>query len=282
MERDSLSLRWRYLQTTGKPVLKFNVRVSDLSGRVLFEKVAYKPHVHFHHLPAVAGLRAEVSVMTAAGLSAWSQPVVYRPQGAFAAAASPLEPSVEVLSVRSFDDSALVRVNLTAPGALLCSYYAASVRPAFAQRPVRHAGHARVLLQGLRPATEYAVECSLHARNATAQSARRSFRTRDAAAARSALTITDVEPFATFARVRVRSETPGEALCLPQRRRFGQASLAAFARLAKRFHVGERRGDEAQISNAGEEVTVVTENLHRGSGYRLQCMMEHELLREMG
>lgn len=27
---------------------------------------------------------------------------------------------------------------------------------------------------------------------------------------------------------------------------------------------------------------MITENLHRGSGYRLQCMMEHELYREMG
>lgn len=76
-----LFMRWRYLETTGKPVLKFNVRVTDLTGRVLFEKVAYKPHVHFHHLPTVEGLRAEVNVMTAAGLSAWSQPVVYRPLG---------------------------------------------------------------------------------------------------------------------------------------------------------------------------------------------------------
>lgn len=77
----SLSMRWRYLQATGKPVLKFNVRVSDLVGRVLFEKVAYKPHVHFQGLPSAEGLRAEVNVMTAAGLSAWSQPAVFRPQG---------------------------------------------------------------------------------------------------------------------------------------------------------------------------------------------------------
>lgn len=81
VDGSSLSMRWRYLQATGKPVLKFNVRVSDLLGRVLFEKVSYKPHAHFRGLPAVDGVRAEVNVMTAGGLSAWSQPVVFRAEG---------------------------------------------------------------------------------------------------------------------------------------------------------------------------------------------------------
>ena len=141
--------------------------------------------------------------------------------------------------MRAFSESAMVFVNLTAPGTLLCSYYSSSVRPAFADRPVRHAGHARVLLRGLQPSTEYSVECSLNAANRTVQSTRTSFQTSEITA--SHLTITDVEPFATFARIRVKSDTPGDALCLPQRRRFGQASLSAFARLAKRFHVKERR-----------------------------------------
>ena len=140
--------------------------------------------------------------------------------------------------MRALGESALVEVNVTAPGTLLCSYHASSIRPAFVDRPVRHAGAARVLLGGLQPATRYTVECSLNAGNRTVQSAGKSFESGEAAAR---LTITDVEPFATFARIRVKSDTPGDALCLPQRRRFGQASLSAFARLAKRFHVKERR-----------------------------------------
>ena len=74
-------MRWRYLETTGKPVLKFNVRVTDLSGRVMFEKASYKPHIRFHRVQSSQGLRAEVNVMTSAGLSAWSKPVVYQPSG---------------------------------------------------------------------------------------------------------------------------------------------------------------------------------------------------------
>lgn len=74
-------MRWRYLETTGKPVLKFNVRVTDLSGRVMFEKASYKPHIRFHHVQSGQGIRAEVNVMTSAGLSAWSKPVVYQPSG---------------------------------------------------------------------------------------------------------------------------------------------------------------------------------------------------------
>lgn len=149
-----------------------------------------------------------------------------------------VDPWVEVRSVRALGESALVEVNVTAPGTLLCAYHAASIRPAFVDRPVRHAGAARVLLGGLQPATRYTVECSLNAGNRTVQSAGKSFESGEAAAR---LTITDVEPFATFARIRVKSDTPGDALCLPQRTRFGQPSLAAFARLAKRFHVVEGR-----------------------------------------
>lgn len=78
---DMLAMRWRHFETNGKPVLKFNVRVTDLSGRVMFEKASYKPHVRFHHVQSRQGLRAEVNVMTSAGLSVWSKPVVYQPSG---------------------------------------------------------------------------------------------------------------------------------------------------------------------------------------------------------
>ena len=113
-----------------------------------------------------------------------------------------VDPWVEVRSVRALGESALVEVNVTAPGTLLCAYHAASIRPAFVDRPVRHAGAARVLLGGLQPATRYTVECSLNAGNRTVQSAGKSFESGEAAAR---LTITDVEPFATFARIRVKS-----------------------------------------------------------------------------
>lgn len=129
----------------------------------------------------------------------------------------------------------MVHVNLTSPGTLMCSYYSSTIRPAFESRPVHHAGHAGLLLKTLEPSTNYTVECSLHTTDRTVQSSKQSFLTSEPVAPH--LTITDVEPFATFARISVTSDTPGYALCLPQRHRFGETSLSSFARRAKRFHV---------------------------------------------
>ena len=137
--------------------------------------------------------------------------------------------------MRVFGEMAMVHVNLTSPGTLMCSYYSSTIRPAFESRPANHAGHAGLLLKTLEPSTNYTVECSLHTINRTVQSSKRSFFTSEPVAPH--LTITDVEPFATFARISVTSDTPGNALCLPQRHRFGETSLSSFARRAKRFHV---------------------------------------------
>ena len=73
----SLFVRWRMSQSGGRPVIKFNIRVSSLDGVVLFEKASYQPQIAFHHLTVVDGLRVEVNTMTSAGISEWSMPFVY-------------------------------------------------------------------------------------------------------------------------------------------------------------------------------------------------------------
>ena len=74
---NTLHIKWRMNQSGGRPVIKFNIRVSDLSGTVLYEKASYKPHIAFHNVPAVSGVKVEVNTMTSAGISEWSQPFVY-------------------------------------------------------------------------------------------------------------------------------------------------------------------------------------------------------------
>ena len=65
------------LHSGGRPIIKFNIRVSDLTGTVLYEKASYKSHIAFHNVPAVTGVKVEVNTMTSAGISEWSQPYVY-------------------------------------------------------------------------------------------------------------------------------------------------------------------------------------------------------------
>lgn len=44
VEDSLLKLYWRRVENNGRPILKYTVRVSDLTGRILLEKVSYKPH----------------------------------------------------------------------------------------------------------------------------------------------------------------------------------------------------------------------------------------------
>ena len=81
VEGSTLRTHWRPVESTGRPVLKYNVRVADLTGHVLFEKVAYKPFMTFRNVMTQNGLSVQVNVMTSAGLSEWSVPYVYNPTG---------------------------------------------------------------------------------------------------------------------------------------------------------------------------------------------------------
>lgn len=74
---DALLVRWHMKESGGRPVLKFNVRVSELSGRVLFEKTSYRDFIAFHSIPQRDDLQVSVNAMTALGLSAWSQPYLF-------------------------------------------------------------------------------------------------------------------------------------------------------------------------------------------------------------
>lgn len=229
VEDSLLKLHWRRVENNGRPILKYNVRVSDLTGRVLLEKVSYKPFILFRNVVTSNGLSVQVNAMTAAGLSEWSQPYVY----------SPSTPSVMIQSVSAYDALAVVHLNVTVPGSLLCSYYGSNVRPAFVNRKVHHAGHARMMLENLTPMTDYTVECSLHVDSITTQSNKQSFTT--PAHQSSHLEVTDVEPYSTFARISVRSDMPGVVRCMPMRKHFGRSSLRSFKRMAEQFFVRERR-----------------------------------------
>lgn len=229
VEDSLLKLHWRRVENNGRPILKYNVRVSDLTGRVLLEKVSYKPFIVFRDVVTSGGLAVQVNAMTAAGLSEWSQAYVY----------SPSTPAVAIQSVSAYDVVAVIHLNVTAPGSLLCSYYASNVRPAFASREVHHAGHARMMLENLTPETDYTVECSLHVDSLTTQSNKQSFTT--PAHQSSHLEVTDVEPYSTFARISVRSDVPGVVRCMPMRKHFGHNSLRSFKRMAEQFFVSEMR-----------------------------------------
>lgn len=146
-------------------------------------------------------------------------------------------------TVTAYDVLGVVHLNATMPGSLLCSYYADTVRPVFASRVTRHAGHARVVLEGLTPETAYTVECSLHAGAATVHSAKHTFTT--PAHLASHVEVADVEPFATYARIAITSDAPGAVRCLPMRPHLGATSLRAFHRLSQRVLVGARRRGDA-------------------------------------
>lgn len=151
----------------------------------------------------------------------------------------PLVPAVAVQKVSAHDTIAIVHVNVTTPGSLMCTYYSQTVRPAFANRQVHHAGHARLVLKDLTPEMTYSLDCSLHVQSITVNSLKESFTT--PAHQGSHLEITDVEPYSTFARVTVRSDMPGEVRCMPMRMHAGHSfhhtSMRTFQRFAKRFMV---------------------------------------------
>ena len=122
-----------------------------------------------------------------------------------------VEPAMNVISVDSHDVVATVHVNTTAPGTIMCSYYSSTVRPLFEERAIHHAGHAHLLLKNLEEEMAYTVECSLNHDGVTIQTEKVAFTTK--AHTQSHLTISDIETYSTFARVSIKSETPGEVLC---------------------------------------------------------------------
>lgn len=142
------------------------------------------------------------------------------------------------MSVNPHDVVATVHVNATAPGTVMCSYYSSTVRPLFEQRTIRHAGHAHLLLKKLEEEMTYTVECSLNTNEMTVQSNKVTFTT--SAHSDSHLSINDIETFSTFARVSLKSETPGEVLCMHRprsHRSHGMTSMNTFKRFAKRLYV---------------------------------------------
>lgn len=238
---DSLFVRWRMTQSGGRPVIKFNIRVSDLTGTVLFEKASYQPHIAFHHLTVTDNIKVEVNAMTSAGISQWSQPFIYSKSSRSFVNASFVEPAVSVMSVDAHDVIATIHLNATAPGTVMCSYYSPTVRPLFEQRPIRHAGHAHLHLKDLQEEMTYTVECSLNVNDVTVQSEKATFTTQ--AHTTSHLSVNDLETYSTFARVTLKSETPGEVLCMhrprhPHHRRHHHSSAHTFQRFAKRLFVG--------------------------------------------
>lgn len=145
------------------------------------------------------------------------------------------------MSVDAHDVVSTVHVNTTAPGTVICSYYSSTVRPLFEQRTIHHAGHAHLLLKNLKEEMTYTVECSLNTNDNTVQSNKVTFTT--TAHSDSHLSVNDIETFSTFARVSLKSETPGEVLCMHRPHSphsphsHQQISLNTFKRFAKRLYV---------------------------------------------
>ena len=127
----------------------------------------------------------------------------------------------------------MVHLNLTAPGNVVCSVYAPTIKPAFTERRVKHAGHARVFIAGLQEDSAYSVQCSLSVNDSpsSVSSNTASFTTQRHTA--SHIAITDVEAFSSFARVHVKSDTPGTVMCFPHRKHFGEMSMHSFRRFAE-------------------------------------------------
>ena len=131
----------------------------------------------------------------------------------------------------------MVHLNLTAPGNVVCSVYAPTIKPAFTERRVKHAGHTRVFIAGLQEDSAYSVQCSLSVNDSpsSVSSNTASFTTQRHTA--SHIAITDVEAFSSFARVHVKSDTPGTVMCFPHRKHFGEMSMHSFRRFAKTVFV---------------------------------------------
>lgn len=148
---------------------------------------------------------------------------------------------MSILSVDPHDVIATVHLNVTAPGTAICSYYSSTVRPLFEERTIHHAGHAHLLLKNLQEEMSYTVECSLNVNGATVQSEKSTFVTK--AHTDSHLSVNDLETYSTFARVTLKSETPGEVLCMhrPRHHRhhhpMSSSSMHTFQRFAKRLFV---------------------------------------------
>ena len=234
-----LLLQWDPIPT-GKPLLKYTVRVMA-GNEVLFEKVAMKPHAVFRD-ETPDTLTVQVNAITSAGISQWSRPYVYDANRGFFRGSFIVDPAVSIEGVSPSDETAIVHVNVTAPGTLLCSIYAPNRRPVFSRQEVTSAGAAGVLAGELAASTEYSVECSLHVAEKTVASQKVNFATIAPVAQK--VEIVDVEPFASFAKVAVRSAVSGEARCLAQELRHGAISAKSFDRRASRFMVRKSGGFE--------------------------------------
>lgn len=157
---------------------------------------------------------------------------------------------MSILSVNPHDVIATVHLNATAPGTAICSYYSSTVRPLFEERVIRHAGHAHLLLKDLQEEMSYTVECSLNVAGTTVQSEKMTFVTK--AHTDSHLSVNDIETYSTYARVTLKSETPGEVLCMhrprhqhhPRRHHMPGSSVHTFKRFAKRLFVSSRAGSD--------------------------------------
>ena len=227
-----LLLQWDPVPA-GKPLLKYTVRVMA-GNEVLFEKVAMKPRAVFRD-ETPDQLTVQVNAITSAGISQWSQPYVYDAIRAYFIGRFIVDPEVHIEGVSPSDETAIVHVNVTAPGTLLCSIYAPNRRPVFSRQEVTSAGATGVLAGELAAATDYSVECSLHVAEKTVTSSKVNFAT--IAAVAQIVSIVDVEPFSSFAKVAVRSDVSGEVRCLAQEWRHGAISARSFDRLASRFMV---------------------------------------------
>ena len=137
-----LLLQWDPIPT-GKPLLKYTVRVMA-GNEVLFEKVAMKPHAVFRD-ETPDTLTVQVNAITSAGISQWSRPYVYDANRGFFRGSFIVDPAVSIEGVSPSDETAIVHVNVTAPGTLLCSIYAPNRRPVFSRQEVTSAGAAGVL-----------------------------------------------------------------------------------------------------------------------------------------
>lgn len=207
-------------------------------NEVIFEKVAMKPHVAFRD-ETPGKLTVQVNAITSAGISQWSRPYVYDAIRGVFSGRFIVDPEVSIEGVSPSDETAIVHVNVTAPGTLLCAIYAPNRRPVFSRQEVTSAGATGVLAGELAALTEYSVECSLHVAEKTVTSQKVDFAT--IAPVAQNVEIVDVEPFSSFAKVAVRSEVSGEARCLAQEWRHGAISARSFDRLASRFTVESGR-----------------------------------------
>ena len=201
---------------------------------MLFEKVAMKPHAVFRD-ETPDTLTVQVNAITSAGISQWSRPYVYDANRGFFRGSFIVDPAVSIEGVSPSDETAIVPDNVTAPATHLSSIYAPNRRPVFSRQEVTSAGAAGVLAGELAASTEYSVECSLHVAEKTVASQKVNFATIAPVAQK--VEIVDVEPFASFAKVAVRSAVSGEL-------RHGAISAKSFDRLASRFMVRKSGGFE--------------------------------------